>query len=182
MRSCPSSGYGYQPRVVSDLDNIDNDLAATLSWAIDEIHRIQAAARSGKPIPKPRWPIILLRTPKGLSAPVHDPQGKIIEGSFHSHQVPLPKAETDEKQLKLLQDWLKSYKPEQLFHEDGAPVDSIQRLIPNIDEKKLGQRKEAYKAYVPLKTPDWKPLGVEKGTQESCMKRVGQYLAEVITA
>lgn len=179
---CVLSGYGYQPRIVSDLGDLDNDMAASLSWAVDEIHRIQEAARSGKPIVKPRWPVILLRTPKGMSAPQHDPEGNIIEGSFHSHQVPLPKAKTDQKQLALLQEWLRSYKPDQLFEKDGTPIEVIRRLIPTVNEKKLGQKAEVYKGYIPLKTPDWKFLGAEKGTQESCMIRIGQYLRDVIAA
>ena len=58
------SGYGYQVRVVEDLDNIDQDLAASIEWALGEIHKIQKAARSGKPTVKPRWPVLILRTPK----------------------------------------------------------------------------------------------------------------------
>lgn len=58
------SGYGYQVRIVEDLDNIDQDLAASMEWALDEIHKIQKAARSGNPIVKPRWPVLILRTPK----------------------------------------------------------------------------------------------------------------------
>jgi len=58
------SGYGYQVRIVEDLENIDQDLAASIEWALDEIHKIQKAARSGKPIIKPRWPVLILRTPK----------------------------------------------------------------------------------------------------------------------
>ena len=58
------SGYGYQVRVVEDLENIDQDLAASIEWALVEIHKIQKAARSGKPIVKPRWPVLILRTPK----------------------------------------------------------------------------------------------------------------------
>lgn len=58
------TGYGYQPRFVEDLDNIDADMAASLQWALGEIRRIQKAARSGKPIMKPRWPVLIMRTPK----------------------------------------------------------------------------------------------------------------------
>lgn len=58
------TGYGYQPRLVEDLDDIDGDLSASLDWAVEEIHRIQKAARSGKPIMKPRWPVLLMRSPK----------------------------------------------------------------------------------------------------------------------
>lgn len=60
----PTSGYGYQVRLVDDLDNIDQDLAASIEWALGEIHKIQKAARSGSPITKPRWPVLILRTPK----------------------------------------------------------------------------------------------------------------------
>ena len=58
------TGYGYQPRLVEDLDDIDADLSASLDWAVDEIHKIQKAARSGSPIAKPRWPVLIMRTPK----------------------------------------------------------------------------------------------------------------------
>ena len=58
------TGYGYQPRIVQDMDDIDVDLSSALKWALDEIHRIQKAARSGNPITKPRWPMLILRTPK----------------------------------------------------------------------------------------------------------------------
>jgi xylulose-5-phosphate/fructose-6-phosphate phosphoketolase len=58
------SGYGYQVRLVDDLDNIDQNLAASIEWALGEIHKIQKAARSGRPIIKPRWPVLILRTPK----------------------------------------------------------------------------------------------------------------------
>ena len=63
------TGYGYQVRVVEDLENIDEDMAASMEWALREIHRIQKAARSGKPIMKPRWPVLILRTPKGWGCP-----------------------------------------------------------------------------------------------------------------
>ena len=59
-----ASGYGYQVRLVDDLGNIDQDLAASIEWALGEIHKIQKAARSGRPITKPRWPVLILRTPK----------------------------------------------------------------------------------------------------------------------
>jgi xylulose-5-phosphate/fructose-6-phosphate phosphoketolase len=58
------SGYGYQVRIVENLDDIDKDMAASLQWALSEIRKIQKAARSGKPICKPRWPVLIMRTPK----------------------------------------------------------------------------------------------------------------------
>ncbi|KDR79037.1 hypothetical protein GALMADRAFT_278272 [Galerina marginata CBS 339.88] len=173
------TGYGYQVRIISDLPNLDNDIAASMEWALAEIKKIQHAARNGNPIVKPRWPMLVLRTPKGLSGPkiVH---GEFVEGSFHSHQVPLPLAKSSDYELGCLQDWLSSYRPQELFIKDGAPVDAILSIIPDINAKKLGQRKECYAAYIPLKTPEWKATCVAKGNQESCMKVVGRFLEEVI--
>ncbi|PPQ96252.1 hypothetical protein CVT26_005579 [Gymnopilus dilepis] len=173
------TGYGYQVRIVEDLSNLDNDLAASLEWALAEIKKIQQAARSGKPLVKPRWPMIVLRTPKGLSGPkvVH---GEFVEGSFHSHQVPLPLAKTSDDELDSLHHWLSSYKPQELFTPEGAPVDAVLSIIPEANAKKLGQRKESYAAYTPLKTPEWQDNCVTKGSQESCMKAVGRFLREVI--
>ncbi|KAK0450158.1 phosphoketolase [Armillaria borealis] len=173
------TGYGYQVRIVSDIDNIDNDLAASMEWALAEIKNIQTAARTGNPIIKPRWPVIILRTPKGLAGPKSF-HGELIEGSFHSHQVPLPNAKTSAEELAELQRWLKSYRPEELFNAEGSPVDEILSVIPEESEKKLGQKKESYKAYIPLDLPEWSDLAVEKGSQESCMKAIGRFLKEVV--
>lgn len=173
------SGYGYQVRIIEDLENLDNDIAASMEWAISEIHKIQKAARSGNPIVKPRWPVLILRTPKGLSGPkrVH---GEIVEGSFHAHQVPLPLAKSSDEELAQLQEWLESYKPKELFTEGGSPIDAILSVIPEDPEKKLGQRRESYKAYTPLSTPEWQSYCVDRGTQESCMKAIGRFLKEVV--
>lgn len=149
-----------------------------MEWALAEIKKIQAASRSGNPIVKPRWPVLILRTPKGWHGPksIH---GEFIEGSFHSHQVPLPSCKTSSEELAALQDWLSSYHPENLF-KDGIPVEEILSIIPLDSEKKLGQKKESYKAYTPLTVPEWRALCVEKGTEESCMKAVGRLLRNVI--
>jgi len=173
------SGYGYQVRIVEDIPNLDNDLAVSMEWALAEIAKIQRAARSGHPIIKPRWPILVLRTPKGLSGPkaIH---GEFIEGSFHSHQVPLPNAKTDDDELEALRAWLASYRPHNLFTDSGGPVEEMLSMVPLDPEKKLGQRKESYKSYSPLYTPDWVPYCAEKGTQESCMKAIGRFLKEVV--
>ena len=115
--------------------------------------------------------------------------GEFIEGSFHSHQVPLPNAKTDSKSLQALQDWLASYKPHELFRmtsepddggERGCPVDEVLSIVPNENAKKLGQRKEAYAAYHALTVPEWIDRGVQKGSQESCMKLVGSFLKEIV--
>jgi xylulose-5-phosphate/fructose-6-phosphate phosphoketolase len=173
------SGYGYQVRIVQDLANIDNDLAASFDWALAEIKKIQAAARNGNPIVKPRWPVLVLRTPKGLGGPKSF-NGELIEGSFHSHQVPLPNAKAVPGELAALQSWLKSYKPEELFTSEGTPVDEVLANIPEAANKRLGQRMESFAGYEPIIVPDWQQFGVEKGSQQSCMKAIGSLLRDVV--
>ncbi|KAI6157830.1 XFP N-terminal domain-containing protein [Pisolithus tinctorius] len=179
-------GYGYQPRIVKNMEDIDKDLAASMEWALKEIARIQQAARSGKPIIKPRWPVIILRTPKGFTGP-KELHGEYIEGSYRSHQVPLPNAKTDEGELKMLESWLSSYGPRQLFciggdkdTSDGAPYPDLLQIVPENRDKRLGMRKEAYAAYQPLKVPAWSTFGVQKQSQASCMKTVGEFLKHVV--
>ncbi|ODH44831.1 hypothetical protein ACO22_00661 [Paracoccidioides brasiliensis] len=177
------AGYGYHPQIIDDLEHIDTDFNAALEWALGEIRKIQKAARSGNPVTKPRWPILILRTPKvSLQTGQHVPKqihGQIIEGSFKAHQVPLPAAKTDEKELKELNAWLFSYKPAELFTEDGGVSDDINSIIPRNDKKKLGQRDEVYESYKPLKLADWRKFGVEKGTQESSMKATAELIDQV---
>lgn len=102
-------------------------------------------------------------------------EGQIIEGSFHSHQVPLPKANEDEKQLKALQDWLASYNVSELL-PDGQPVSDILEILPQDDERKLGQVKASYNAMASLKLPDWESSSVKTGEEHSCTKVVGGFL------
>ncbi|KAJ6466558.1 phosphoketolase [Mycena vitilis] len=173
------TGYGYQARIVEDVENIDNNLAASFDWALAEIKKIQKAARSGNPIVKPRWPVLILRSSKGLGGPKSF-HGEFIEGSFHSHQVPLPGAKTSAEELAALQAWLKSYHPEELFTADGVPVPEVLSLVPESAEKRLGQRKEAFRGYTPLSVPEWEGFCSKQGTQDSCMKAVGRLLAAVV--
>ncbi|KAF1983075.1 putative phosphoketolase [Aulographum hederae CBS 113979] len=168
------SGYGYQTRFVEDLDDIDADMGASMDWAIQEIRKIQKAARDGKPIRKPRWPVLILRTPKGWSGP-KKVDGEFIEGSFHAHQVPLQKAKSDPNHLKDLQTWLKSYGPENLF-KDGSPVESVLKIVPKEESKRTGQVKASYDPYTPLNVPDWQQFGVDKGSETSCMQACGSLL------
>ncbi|KAI6038812.1 Xylulose 5-phosphate/Fructose 6-phosphate phosphoketolase, partial [Pisolithus marmoratus] len=179
-------GYGYQPRFVKDLANIDRDLAASMKWAVKEIARIQQAARSGKPTIKPRWPVIILRTPKEFSGP-KELHGECIEGSYRSHQVPLPNAKTDEMELKMLESWLGSDGPQELFciggdedTPDGAPYPNLLQIVPEDRNKRLGTKIETYAAYQPLQVPAWATFGVQKQSQASCMKTVGAFLKHVV--
>ncbi|KAH6898197.1 XFP N-terminal domain-containing protein, partial [Thelonectria olida] len=171
------TGYGYQVAIVEALDDIDVELASALEWAVGEIKSIQHAARKGDPIVKPRWPMIVLKTPKGWTGP-KKVDGEFIEGSFRSHQIPVPNANKDEAHLEILQTWLKSYDPERLL-KDGKPAESVLEIMPKDDAKKLGQNKTNYDSYQPLDMPDWKQFAVEKYEHHSCMQETGQLLAKV---
>ena len=172
------TGYGYQCRIVETLDNIDGDLSASMEWALSEIKKIQTAARSGKAVVKPRWPMLVMRTPKGWSGPkkVH---GEFVEGSFHSHQVPLTAAKSDSEELGQLQDWLLSYNPKALFKKDGDVVDLVKSIIP-ADGKQIGQNINSYAAHIVPKIPDWKKFTSKKGSEQSCMKACGELLDTVL--
>lgn len=171
------SGYGYQVAIVDhgdDWEAANEELAAVMEWALEKVRGIQERARRGEAVVKPRWPMVVLRTPKGWGGP-KELDGKKMEGSFHSHQVPLPKAGGDEKQLKALEEWLGSYKIGELI-KDGKPVQAILDNLPQDDDKKLGQLKATYDAHIPLKQVGWEPFAVEKGTEQSCMKVAGKFL------
>ncbi|WVR00042.1 hypothetical protein IAU59_007184 [Kwoniella sp. CBS 9459] len=188
--ACLFTGYGYQVRIVeyvgasSDHEHdisINYDMAASMEWAYQEIKKIQDAARSGKPITKPRWPMIVMRTPKGWTGP-RKSAGNPIEGSWRSHQVPLPEAAKDDKEFELLQQWLKSYGPEELFHTEASGIidDVALRIIPKDQQKRMGMVDATYRGFTPLEAPDWKEFthGLEEPV--SNMKAVGSYVAEII--
>ncbi|MCJ1314060.1 hypothetical protein MMC25_007740 [Agyrium rufum] len=173
------SGYGYCVRFVGDMKSIDTDMATSLEWALRTIRKIQKAARSGKPIMKPRWPMIILRTPKGWGCP-QKVDNEFMEGSFNSHQVPLLKAKTDPGQLKQLQDWLHSYGPAKLFRANGSPCDEALQIIPCNDMKKLGQNPITYNHTETLAIPKWQDYSVPSGNLTGCMQPAGQFLDRLL--
>lgn len=122
-------GYGWQPYLVegSDPKYMHKLMAATLDRAIKDILKIQDDARSNSETRRPRWPMIILRTPKGWTGPkiVDD---KEIEGTFRAHQVPIMM--NKEEHLQILEDWLRSYHPEELFDENGKLIPELAELCP----------------------------------------------------
>ena len=175
------TGYGYQCRFVEDLEDIDADLYASMEWALGEIHTIQKAARNGEPMVKPRWPVLIMRTPKGWGGP-QKVKGEFIEGSFRAHQVPLMAAKSDQSELDQLQRWLQSYKPHELLSKDGAIHEAITRIIPEKDGKKLGQQIVTYGSYEQLVVPDWRKFAVIKGETASCMQTIGELLDKALVS
>lgn len=131
-------GYGYEVFFVegSESMQVHRDFSAALDKAYKKISDIQLEARSGKMPKHLIWPMLVLRTPKGWTGP-KEWEGVPIEGSFRSHQVPLTGVKEDPEKLKALQDWLLSYRPEDLFDHDGKLVPKLAALAP-IGPKRMG--------------------------------------------
>ncbi|KAK8854752.1 hypothetical protein IAR55_003491 [Kwoniella newhampshirensis] len=182
----------------SDKDHdiaVNYDMAASLEWAYQEIRKIQTAARSGKPLVKPRWPIIIMRTPKGWTGPRKSNENP-IEGSWRAHQVPLPAAAKDDKEFELLEKWLTSYGPDELFDTevdsgaskahnshnkaDGIITSKALRIIPKDQQKRMGMVDATYRGFKPLEVPDWKDFTHSTDKEVSNMKAVGAYVAKII--
>jgi xylulose-5-phosphate/fructose-6-phosphate phosphoketolase len=124
-------GYGYRPHVVStsDVGEIHGMLAKALDEVFDEISEARDSARRRGATGRPRWPMVVLRTPKGWTGP-KEVDGLQVEGTWRSHQVPLAEVRTRPDHLALLEQWLRSYRPEELFDESGRPRDVITSLAP----------------------------------------------------
>jgi xylulose-5-phosphate/fructose-6-phosphate phosphoketolase len=124
-------GYGHTPYYVegSDPEQMHQDFARTLDVCLDEIQRINRRAREEGATERPRWPMIVLRSPKGWTGPA-EVDGLKIEGSWRSHQVPFTQARENEGHRAVLEQWMRSYGPEELFDDSGAPVEAIRALHP----------------------------------------------------
>lgn len=125
-------GYGYRPITVAgdDPTNVHQQLATALDEAVDQIGAIQRAARLDGERGRPLWPMIVLRTPKGWTGP-SEVDGRQVEGTWRSHQVPLSETRTNPDHLAQLETWLRSYRPEELFDESGALRPELRALAPS---------------------------------------------------
>jgi len=128
-------GYGYEPFVVAGDDpmEVHQKMAATLDKCMEIIQNIQHDARNGGENKRPKWPMIILRTPKGWTGP-KEVDGHKVENFWRAHQVPITKVQ-DPTHLKAIEDWLRSYKPEELFEEDGSPKSFLRELAPKGDRR-----------------------------------------------
>jgi xylulose-5-phosphate/fructose-6-phosphate phosphoketolase len=147
------TGYGYRVVFVEGSD-LDASLYGALDWAYHEIRRIQQAARSGNPIPQPRWPVILMRSPKGMGT-VKVMDGVPIEGTYRAHQIPIPDPKTNPEHFHLLEQWLESYHVNELFDEQGRPKQEILDQCPKGD-RRMGMNPHTYggKIVQPLDLPN----------------------------
>ncbi len=128
-------GYGWAPRFVEGDEPaaMHAKMAAVLGETVAEIARIQSEARSRGLSKRPRWPMIVLKTPKGWTGP-KQVDGVQVEGTFHAHQVPF-EIGRDPKHLALLESWMKSYRPEELFDARGRPTEDVVALAPEGDRR-----------------------------------------------
>ncbi|HSE33501.1 MAG TPA: phosphoketolase family protein [Pyrinomonadaceae bacterium] len=179
-------GYGYEPYFVegSDADSMHQAMAATLDHCISSIRALQQQARASGTTIRPRWPMIVLRSPKGWTAPA-EVDGKKVEGLWRAHQVPLAGVKTNPAHLKLLEQWMRSYKPEKLFDEDGRLNAELQQLTPT-GNRRMGANPHANGGQLKknLRMPDFKayaekfdrPGSVEAGNT----KPLGKFLRDVM--
>jgi xylulose-5-phosphate/fructose-6-phosphate phosphoketolase len=124
-------GYGHRPYFVEgdDPEDVHQQMAATMDAVIEEINRIHKAAREGGVTERPMWPMIVLRTPKGWTGP-KTIDGKQVEGNWRSHQVPMSEVRKNAENRAILETWMRSYRPEELFDENGALVPELASLPP----------------------------------------------------
>ena len=177
------SGYGYHPRIVdaTAVDDPHKEMQDALEWAYQLIQEI----RDSEDTTSPHMPMIIMRTLKGWTG-VKDLDGQKIEGNCLAHQVVLTEAKTDENQLRLLNDWLKSYNFSELFDPQMGFGTFVHDVIPENPELRMGQSKHAHggdAVYRPLNLPDVKDYmedATVPGTVgSSSMRRVGLYLRDV---
>jgi xylulose-5-phosphate/fructose-6-phosphate phosphoketolase len=183
-------GYGHRPIVVTGgfdgepAEPVHERFAAALDEALDEIEQIQQGAREGEDGGRPRWPMIVLRTPKGWTGP-RELDGVQVEDSWRSHQVPMADVRDDPDHLRVLEKWLKSYRPQELFDADGVPVPDLAALAPT-GERRMSANPHANGGLLlrDLVLPDFRDYAVEvdkpaRSTSEAT-RVLGAFLRDVM--
>src|SRR5579875_3418070 len=181
-------GYGYAPRFLegSEPEEMHQRMAQTLDEVLDEIAQVQHRARSSADAERPRWPMIVLRTPKGWTGP-KEVDGLPTEGSFRSHQVPLAEVRTNPAHLAQLESWLRSYRPEELFDETGAVRPQVTELAPE-GERRMSANPHANGGVLTrgLELPDFRSYGVDvpepARTFSEATRVLGTWLRDVVRA
>jgi len=179
-------GYGYQPFTVEGDDPfpMHQKMAATLDAMVDEIHAIQKRARTEGRTERPRWPLLILRTPKGWTGP-KTVDGKPVEGTWRAHQVPVAEVREQPEHLKILEDWMKSYRAGELFDQDGKLKPELASLAPK-GQQRMGMNPHANGGLLlePLRLPQFRNYAVDvkkPGSPETEATRIlGDYLRDVM--
>lgn len=180
------SGYGYRVYFVEgdDLREMHKKMAVTLDIAYIDIKRIQEDARTNGFSGKPKWPMIILRTLKGWTCP-KELDGVPLEGTFRSHQVPITDVRENPEHLRILENWMKSYRPLELFGADGKIKDELRELIPQ-GRKRIGANPSASGGTLidDLKLPDFTEYAIDvklpATVNAEATRKLGEYLRDVI--
>jgi xylulose-5-phosphate/fructose-6-phosphate phosphoketolase len=183
-------GYGHRPLLVTGgfdgepAEPVHQRLAAMLDEALDEIAAIQRRARDGEDEGRPRWPMIVLRTPKGWTGP-RELDGVPVEDSWRSHQVPMTDVRENPAHLEVLEDWLRSYRPDELFDDRGTLVPDLAALAPS-GERRMSANPHANGGLLlrDLVLPDFRAYAVEvdesgRGWSEAT-RVLGEFLRDVM--
>jgi xylulose-5-phosphate/fructose-6-phosphate phosphoketolase len=179
-------GYGHRPYFVEGDDpaSVHQQLAATLDTVVEEIRAIQRRARTEGVTERPRWPMIVLRTPKGWTGP-KEIDGKPVEGTWRSHQVPMAEVRTNEANRAILEDWLRSYRPDELFDADGRLRPEIAALAPT-GERRMSANPHANGGLLlrDLVLPDFRDYAVDVpapgATTAEATRVLGGFLRDVM--
>ena len=178
-------GYGYKPYFLTGdaPDEMHAGMAEVLEKILEDIHSIQQTARRGDSSKVARWPVLILRTPKGWTGPkIVD--GQPVEGSWRSHQIPVSEPRTNPEHLRILEEWLRSYRPEELFDAEGHLRPELQVFTPTAD-RRMGMNPHANGGMLlkELDLPEFRNYAVKVDrpgcVQASATKVLGDYMAIV---
>ena len=179
-------GYGWVPHFVEgdDVELMHQEMASTLEDCVLEIRRIQDEARASCKASRARWPMIVLRTPKGWTGP-KEVDGHKVEGFWRSHQVPLSGVRENPAHLKLLEDWMRSYRPEELFDESGRLIPELKALAPTgIRRMSANPHANGGLLRKALRMPDFRDyaIQVEKPGQSAAenTRPLGRFLRDIM--
>jgi xylulose-5-phosphate/fructose-6-phosphate phosphoketolase len=179
-------GYGHSPVFVTgdDPTKVHQQMAAALDWALDEIARIQRAARSDHQAQRPLWPMIVLKTPKGWTGP-KTVDGQQVEGTFRAHQVPVTDFAEHPDHLRILEDWMRSYRPSELFDDSGRLIQELADLPPRGNRRmSANPHANGGELLKDLRLPNFRDYAVQvsrPGTLSSEATRIlGQFLRDVV--
>ncbi|MEJ2721228.1 MAG: phosphoketolase family protein, partial [bacterium] len=180
------NGYGWTPYFVegSDPDSMHQAMAATMEKCVTDIRKYQEKARRTGKAFRPRWPMIVLRSPKGWTAP-REVDGHYLEGFWRSHQIPLTDVATDPAHFELLESWMRGYKPDECFDDEGRLIPELKALAPE------GNRRMSANPVTnggllrrPLEMPDFRSFAVDikaqGGTVAGNVPVLGDFLREVM--
>jgi xylulose-5-phosphate/fructose-6-phosphate phosphoketolase len=180
------TGYGYKVYLVegSDPNLMHQKMAETMERAIGEIRGLQRTARQSNDPTRPRWPLIVLRSPKGWTGP-KELEGHKLEGSWRSHQVPFADVRTNPAHLRVLEDWMRSYRPEELFDANGSLVPELKALSPQ-GRRRMSANPHANGGLLreKLQLPDFRAYAVPVTTRATKLhentRPLGEFLRDVM--